>query len=371
MDHWAKRACTVLLCAGTHFLPAQTFTTIYNFCAKAGCTDGQSPGASLVQATDGNLYGTTRLGGANGKGTVFRITPSGALTTLYSFCSLPACADGEGPTAGLVQAADGNLYGITAGGADSLGTVFQITPAGTLTTLHTFCPETGCTDGYGPYGGLVEVPDGNLYGTTEWGGVYGLGTVFKITPAGVLTRLHSFCSGKGCAEGWNPVATLLEGTSGALYGTTLNGGPGDGKGTVFKITQRSRRIHDAVQLLRQRKLALRLRGRRYALGRAYASRRRELIRDHQHRRQWDAQRHHFQTHRERPDNAAHVLLRTQVHGRRGSLCRTHTGQRRQAIWDNQRWRRFWPSWCCVSHYSYRKPDDPAQFLRRERMPGWC
>ncbi len=133
-----KRAYAVLvLCATTAVaLPAQTFTTLRRF----DKTDGAIPDAALVQATNGDLYGTTYGGGANGGGTVFKITPSGGLTTLYSFlCSQTNCTDGLDPTAGLIQGTDGNFYGTTPiGGANKGGTVFKITPRGTLTTLYGF-----------------------------------------------------------------------------------------------------------------------------------------------------------------------------------------------------------------------------------------
>jgi uncharacterized repeat protein (TIGR03803 family) len=210
-------------------LPAQTFRTLHSF----DYTDGRGPDAGLVQATDGNLYGTTGAGGAGwlgGEGTVFKITPSGTLTTLYSFCMQIGCPDGEAPVAGLVQATDGNFYGTAscAGGiALCDGTVFKITPAGTLTTLHSF----GGTDGTSPFGGLVQATDGNLYGTTWVGGTYGVGTVFKITPGGMFTTLLSFDG----TDGSSPWAGLVQGTDGNLYGTTWEGGTYVG-GTVFKIT---------------------------------------------------------------------------------------------------------------------------------------
>src|SRR6266567_2955163 len=148
--NWGKRAYSVfLLCATTAItLQAQTFTTLHSF----DLTDGGNTYAGLVQATDGNLYGTTVGGGAKGDGTVFKITPSGTLMTLYSFCSKSGCTDGAYPFAGLVQATDGNFYGTTfKGGAHpSSGTVFKITPSGTLTTLYSFCSKSGCTDGYFP-----------------------------------------------------------------------------------------------------------------------------------------------------------------------------------------------------------------------------
>ena len=129
--NWGKSACAVLvLCATTAIaLPAQTLTTLYSFCSQSGCPDGAGPYAGLVQATNGGLYGTTYNGGSNSAGTIFKITPGGTLTTLYSFCSQTNCTDGTGPQAGLVQAANGDLYGTTAnGGANSAGTIFKITP---------------------------------------------------------------------------------------------------------------------------------------------------------------------------------------------------------------------------------------------------
>ena len=129
----------------------------------------------MVQATDGNFYGTTSSGGVancpDGCGTIFKITPSGTLTTLYSFCSIGRCADGTYPTAAPVQATDGNFYGTTYGGGANLsGTVFKITPNGALTTLYSFCPANGCADGLFPAAGLVQAGDGNSYGTTDEGG---------------------------------------------------------------------------------------------------------------------------------------------------------------------------------------------------------
>ena len=194
--NWGTRACAVLaLCATTAIaLPAQTLTTLYSFCSQGGCTDGDYPRAGLVQTTNGDLYGTTAAGGANRLGgTVFKITPGGTLTTLYSFCSQTNCTDGSNSFAGLVQAANGDLYGTTGdGGANGYGAVFKITPSGTLTTLYSFCSQTNCTDGAGPEAGLVQAANGDLYGTTYSGGNNYNGTVFKITPTGTLTTLYRF-----------------------------------------------------------------------------------------------------------------------------------------------------------------------------------
>ena len=229
-------------------------TTLRSFAGSP--SDGARPQAGLAQASDGNFYGTTAYGGAYTWGTVFRITPDGTLTTLYSFCSRPACFDGLEPSAGLVQASDGNLYGTTPDGGYFYpyggprndgnvgpGTVFKITPDGTLTTLHSF----DGTDGAWP-AGLVQATDGNFYGTTTGGGAsnncfFGCGTVFKITPSGTLTALYSFCSQSDCADGGWPQAALVQASDGNFYGTTSLGGSGNcsgfygpGCGTVFKIT---------------------------------------------------------------------------------------------------------------------------------------
>jgi uncharacterized repeat protein (TIGR03803 family) len=216
--------------------PAGTLTTLYKFCAKTNCADGSFPGAGLVLATNGKLYGTTLAGGAHNLGTVFNITRSGTLTTLHSFNG----SAGSSPFAGLVQANDGNFYGTTnGGGTNSRGTVFKISPSGKLTTLYSFCSQTNCTDGSGPLGGLVQARDGNFYGTTLNGGAFftngcfpvGCGTVFKITSSGTLTTLHSF----RLSDGANPFATLVQATNGNLYGTTSAGG-GKAGGTIFEIT---------------------------------------------------------------------------------------------------------------------------------------
>ena len=206
------------------------------------CTDGEAPfrGAGLVQATDGNFYGTTPTAGANASGgTVYKITPSGRLTTLYSFCSQSGCTDGAYPNGRLVQATDGNFYGITnGGGAVSSGTVFKITPSGALTTLYSFCAQLVngvCADGSAPEAGLVQASDGDFYGTTSEGGANFYGTAFKITPGGALTTLYSFCAQSGCTDGSGPDAGLVQATDGNFYGTTPGGGANN-LGTVFKIT---------------------------------------------------------------------------------------------------------------------------------------
>ena len=226
-------ACTIfVVCAATAIAaPAQTFTTLHIFDG----TDGEYPAAGLVQGTDGNFYGTTGYGGATtctyGCGTIFKITPAGTLTTLHSF----DYTDGEYPLGGgLVQATDGNFYGTTSEGANGYGTVFKITPTGTLTTLHSF----HVTDGAYPEA-LVQATDGNFYGTTSFGGTAGnctpggCGTVFKITPGGTLTTLHNFAN--TTTEGAVPGAGLVQATDGNFYGTTADGGA-YADGTVFSLS---------------------------------------------------------------------------------------------------------------------------------------
>lgn len=230
-------------CGGTIFkiTPDGALATLHSFCAQPACADGNSPQAGLVQATDGNLYGTT-AGGKYNAGSIFKITPSGELVTLYSFCSQGSnCLDGESPIAGLVHATDGNLYGTTGtGGSHGDGTVFRITLGGQLTTLHNFCSQANCADGIDPGATLVQASDGNFYGTTYEGGAdygpanYGSGTAFKITPAGVFSTLYNFCSQPNCADGFNPNAGLIQGTDGNFYGTTYE--DGEGGGTAFRLT---------------------------------------------------------------------------------------------------------------------------------------
>ena len=201
--------------------PAGVLTTIYNFCSQSDCADGGAPTAGLVQAANGKLYGTTYAGGS-GYGTVFEITPDGTLTTLHSF----DLSDGDSPAAALVEGSDGSFYGTTKdGGAGEVGTVFKITPGGVLTTLHSF----DGTDGAVPEGTLIQATDGNFYGTTNSDGANGLGTVFEITATGNLTTLHSFCSQSSCTDGSFPYAGLIQDTNGAFYGTTLEGGGQPGR----------------------------------------------------------------------------------------------------------------------------------------------
>jgi uncharacterized repeat protein (TIGR03803 family) len=223
-----KLSCILLLSLALSIAAsAQTFTSLVEF----DQTNGANPYGTLSQGIDGNFYGTTEFGGPNGYGSVYKVTPDGALTTLYSFCAVPGCTDGGQPFAGLTLGFDQNFYGTTA------GTVFRITTAGQLTTLYTFCSQPNCADGSAVYGTLVQDPGGDFYGTTSGGGIRtaqceaGCGTIFKITPSGALTTIYSF-HGK---DGYGPFAGLTLATDGNLYGVASSGGAHD-YGAVFKIT---------------------------------------------------------------------------------------------------------------------------------------
>src|ERR1700722_10829429 len=230
-----------LLCAAAAITsPAATkFKSLVSF----NGTNGRHPNlTAVVQGLDGNLYGTTEIGGTNNAGTVFKITPGGTLATIYNFCAQSNCPDGAKPEAGLILATDGNFYGTTvAGGTIGAGTVFKITPAGKLITLYNFCSQSGCVDGLNPDAPVFQGTDGNFYGTTKLGGkhgcggCHGAGTAFKITPAGKLTTIYNFCAQSNCDDGANPTTGLVQGTDGNFYGTTLDGGT-KGAGTVFKMT---------------------------------------------------------------------------------------------------------------------------------------
>jgi uncharacterized repeat protein (TIGR03803 family) len=236
---WKKVQITLLLGAATAMVAhAQTFTTLMEF----NGVDGGGVGSQMVQGADGNIYGTTGAG-ANGRGSVFKLTELG-WATLYSFCSLPNCADGWGPNAGLIQARDGNFYGVTTYGGsggqnfDGGGTLFRIGAKGALTVLYNFCSQPSCADGMWPFGGLTQGSDGNLYGTTQSGGdatcnrPYGCGTVYKITLDGQFTKLHTF----EFADGRGPAGNLVQGSDGNFYGTTVQGGENGDNGTIFRIT---------------------------------------------------------------------------------------------------------------------------------------
>jgi len=256
----------------------QQLTPLYNFCAQTNCTDGSGPSGYLIQGSDGNFYGTTSSGGAYGQGTVFKVTPTGSLTTLYSFCKAGAlCADGAQPLAGVLQGSDGNFFGTTTGGGIAgtsdtcgngglgggvytCGTVFKLTPSGQLTTLYTFCSQivviggnSFCGDGSNPVEGLIQDSEGNFYGTTTRGGAGGgdEGTIFKLSPepeggcpAGSNsgngycgTVIYNTCQSSGCGGG---PSALIQGLDGSFYGAMGGGFGVQGvDGSLFEITPSS------------------------------------------------------------------------------------------------------------------------------------
>ena len=256
----------------------QQLTPLYNFCAQTNCTDGSGPSGYLIQGSDGNFYGITSSGGAYGQGTVFKVTPTGSLTTLYSFCKAGAlCADGAQPLAGVLQGSDGNFFGTTTGGGIAgtsdtcgngglgggvytCGTVFKLTPSGQLTTLYTFCSQivviggnSFCGDGSNPVEGLIQDSEGTFYGTTTRGGAGGgdEGTIFKLSPepeggcpAGSNsgngycgTVIYNTCQSSGCGGG---PSALIQGLDGSFYGAMGGGFGVQGvDGSLFEITPSS------------------------------------------------------------------------------------------------------------------------------------
>lgn len=215
--------------------PAGTFTVLHSF----NGLDGSCPYGPLIQASNGKLYGAASGGGANQFGTLFTLTLDGTLTLLHTFNGPPS--DGSFPQGGMAQASDGNLYGTTLLGGDcpaatygGCGTIFRLTPSGAITTVYNFClGGDPCADGEGPGDGLVVGSDNNLYGSTGFGGtVSNAGTIFSFALNGTLTTLHSFDN--TYTDGKYPLTTLLQGTDGKFYGTAEEGGA-KGKGTLFSL----------------------------------------------------------------------------------------------------------------------------------------
>src|SRR4051812_15117103 len=192
-------------------MPAQTFTTIHSF----NGADGNNVQGALLQGTDGNLYGSTYYGGANDDGTLFKLSPAGVLTTLANFDGII----GSGPAHALIQGTDGSYYGTTDNLApgDWKGIVFKITPNGDFVTIHHFQQA----DGTLPRGGLVRGPSGFLYGVTVFGGNFGGGTIYSISPTDVFTTIHSF--GVDVHDGFYPYEAPVLAPDGNLYGTTFSG----------------------------------------------------------------------------------------------------------------------------------------------------
>jgi uncharacterized repeat protein (TIGR03803 family) len=196
--------------------------------AAATVTSGTSSRGELLFANDGNFYAAMSAGGANAVGAIMRVTPSGTATVMHSFKG--DATEGITPFSGPIQASDGNLYGTTYyGGTQNIGTVYKLALDGTFTNLYSF--TTTSQGPYYPYTGLVQGPDGALYGTALQGGTSKLGAIYRITTDGTFTVLLNFTG----ANGSNPEGQLVVGQDGALYGTTLTGGTAD-RGTLFKIT---------------------------------------------------------------------------------------------------------------------------------------
>ena len=220
-----------LACAAVTFslaVCAQTQTLTY--LAQFNGTNGTFPYGSLIQATDGNFYGAAQSG-TFPYDEIFRVTPSGQISSVYTFCSLPGCADGEYTTA-PVLGSDGNLYGVSSGGSDYTwsGVLYRLTLDGQLTTLYTFCPKANCVQLEIP-NGIIQASDGNFYGTTYEGGANQAGTIFQVSSTGKFKLLHSFCG--GCADGDAPLALPMQGIDGNFYGTAL-GYPD--AGVVYELT---------------------------------------------------------------------------------------------------------------------------------------
>ncbi len=203
--------------------PTGAFTDLHDFSNTGG--DGAQPASPPIQATDGNMYGTTYGGGANGNGAIYKLTPGGTLTILYSFKNT---TDGINPSASLVQGTDGNLYGSTVNhGANFYGVLFKITTKGKLTVLHSF----NGTDGSQPVAPLIQGTDGNFYGTTAQGGSNNQGVAFKISPSGKYTMFHSFAA---ATDGLSPATAMVQATDSNFYGTT---NPYyDNRDSLYKIT---------------------------------------------------------------------------------------------------------------------------------------
>jgi uncharacterized repeat protein (TIGR03803 family) len=209
---------------------AQTVTFVTQFTGNLRAATG------VVQATDGNFYGTDG-GGANSRGDIFQMTPTGKVSTIYSFCSETNCSDGEYPNPDPVLGSDGNLYGTAPAGANGpgtgFGTFYKMTLGGKLTTLYSFCPSSPCDDGVSP-NGVILASDGNFYGTTPVAGKFDAGTIYQISPTGQFKLLYTFCSSAKCADGADPNPPI-QGRDGNFYGTTSSGGTNEG-GVVYELT---------------------------------------------------------------------------------------------------------------------------------------
>lgn len=228
-------------------------SVLYNFCSKGGssCTDGRIParGAGLIKDANGNLFGRTAGGGANGYGLIFELANSGGTWSeipLYNLCSPKKCSDGYSGSGNLLFGISGKLLGTMQSGGkgkECCGVIFSLDPDGAqsnYSVLHEFCTRKACRDGATPTAGLISDAAGNLFGTTSDGGSHyfagvGGGTVFELSGAS-LTTLYDFCSKSECHDGANPAGPLIMDTSGHLFGTTVNGGEAEAGGTVFELS---------------------------------------------------------------------------------------------------------------------------------------
>jgi uncharacterized repeat protein (TIGR03803 family) len=230
--------------------PVQSYAVLHSFLTASFPNDGTGPNSALLQGSDGNFYGMTFNGGTGstgtigvgtGAGTIFRISPGGSYSILHNFNDGSVANDGINPSGSLIEGTDGNYYGVTqSGGVYSFGTVFRMTPQGAVTILHNFAGTgTSPRDGAVPGASLVQASDGNLYGTTIYGSnnttSYN-GTLFRISPSGSgYAVLHSFKDGSVTGDGTQPGAALIQASNGNLYSTTTSGGSA-GYGTLYEMT---------------------------------------------------------------------------------------------------------------------------------------
>lgn len=217
---------------------------LHNFCSLTNCADGAQPGGVILDS-EGNLYGGTLAGGAHGKGVAYKLAPSGQETVLYNFCSRGGDLCTDGWAAGVsVLDSEGNLYGTAGfGGAHNVGAVYKLTASGQETVLHSFCSLANCADGSAPSGGLIRDSEGNLYGTTLYGGASsnghgvtsGAGVVYKVDTSGSETVLYNFCSLANCADGEKPGGVIRD-SEGNLYGSASDGSKQNpGNGLVYEL----------------------------------------------------------------------------------------------------------------------------------------
>jgi uncharacterized repeat protein (TIGR03803 family) len=245
---------------------APKFKVIHSFCAETNCTDGNQPSGPLIEDANGNFYGVTTSGGVGGSGTLFSLVFNGRKyrhNVLYSFCSLSSCADGSYPAPSLILDVNGNLYGVTtSGGAHNAGLAYEFIPnanrtKGKLETLYSFCSMSGCTDGQDAAGGLTYQGAASgapydgvspLFGVTGFGGI-GAGVAYQLTFLPGKTKrkervLYTFCSQAQCSDGNDP-STMIGDANGNLFGVTYFGGAHDW-GALFELSPRHAQFAETV-----------------------------------------------------------------------------------------------------------------------------